>query len=92
VRFVWDEQKAVQNLEKHGIAFEEAATIFADPLAVFLDDLGHPENARIIGQSNVGHILLVVFIDREADLVRLISARPATSQERRRYEEGKDDD
>jgi uncharacterized DUF497 family protein len=91
VRFVWDELKAIENVEKHGIAFEEAATVFADPLAVFLDDPRHPENARIVGQSNAGHVLLVVFIDPEEDLVRVISARPASSHERRRYEEGEGD-
>jgi uncharacterized DUF497 family protein len=90
VRFVWDERKAVENAEKHRITFEEAVTVFADPLAVFLEDLGHPENARVIGQSEAGHVLLVVFIDPEQDLIRVISARLATSHERRRYEEGED--
>jgi hypothetical protein len=88
VRFAWDEQKAIENAEKHGITFEEAVTVFADPLAVFLEDLGHPENAHIIGQSKAGQVLLVVFVDPEEDLVRVISARRATPHERRRYEEG----
>jgi hypothetical protein len=88
VRFAWDEQKAIENAEKHGITFEEAVTVFADPLAVFLEDLGHLENAHIIGQSKAGQVLLVVFVDPEEDLVRVISARRATPHERRRYEEG----
>lgn len=54
VRFVWDEHKAIENAEKHGITFEDAVTVFADPLAVFLDDLRHPENVRVIGQSKAG--------------------------------------
>jgi hypothetical protein len=88
VRFAWDEQKAIENTEKHGIAFEEAVTVFADPLAIFLEDRGHPENAHIVGQSKAGHVLLVVFVDPEEDWVRVISARRATPHERRRYEEG----
>jgi uncharacterized DUF497 family protein len=90
VRFVWDDDKAIANEQKHGVGFEEAATVFAHPLAVFLDDPGHPGNARVIGESEARHVLLVVFIDTEEDLVRVISARRATSHERRRYEEGRD--
>jgi len=59
-----------------------------DPLALIIEDEQHPENARIIGESLVGRILLVVFIERDGEVVRLISARRATRQERRRYEEG----
>jgi uncharacterized protein len=70
------------------VTFEEAATVFSDPLALIVEDARHPENARIIGESVAGRILLVVFIERERDVVRLISARRATRHERRRYEEG----
>lgn len=80
--------KAERNARKHGITFEEAATVFADPLALIIDDDSHPENARIIGESLAARILLVVFIERDREIVRLISARRATRHERRRYEEG----
>ena len=59
-----------------------------DPLAVIVEDDSHPENARVIGESLAGRVLLVVFVEREQDLVRLISARRATRHERRRHEEG----
>lgn len=65
----------------------EAATVFADPLAVIVEDESQPENARIIGESLAARILLVVFVEREEDLLRIISARRATRNERRRYEE-----
>jgi len=89
VRVAWDERKAELNARKHGITFEEAATVFSDPLAVIVEDESQPENARIIGESIAERVLLVVFVERDRDLVRLISARRATRHERRRYEEGK---
>lgn len=88
MRFVWDEHKATQNLRKHGVTFDEAATVFCDPLAFVIEDTGHPENARIIGQSSGVRLLLVVFVERDVDALRLISARRATRTEGRRYEEG----
>jgi uncharacterized DUF497 family protein len=57
-------------------------------LALIIEDVGHPENARIIGESAALRILLVVFVERDGDALRLISARRATRHERRRYEEG----
>ena len=87
MRCVWDGDKAGRNVRKHGVTFEEAATVFSDPLALIIEDESHPENARILGESLAARILLVVFIERERDVVRLISARRATRQERRRYEE-----
>ncbi|HLA77816.1 MAG TPA: BrnT family toxin [Vicinamibacteria bacterium] len=88
MRCVWDGRKAELNARKHGVTFEEAATVFSDPLAVILEDESHPENARIIGESIAARILLVVFVERDRDVLRLISARRATRHERRRYEEG----
>jgi len=88
VRFVWDQDKADTNAQKHGVTFEEAASVFMDPLALIVEDSRHPENARIIGESEAQRILLVVFVERDEDLLRLISARRATRHERRRYEEG----
>jgi len=73
--------KADRNARKHGVTFEEAATV--DPLALIIEDESHPENARVIGESLGAHILLVVFVERDRDHVRLISARRATRHERR---------
>jgi uncharacterized DUF497 family protein len=88
VRYVWDPKKARSNEQKHGISFEQAVTSFADPLAIIVDDLVHPERALLIGMSKEANILVTVFIEKSEDLVRLISARLATRPERRRYEEG----
>lgn len=88
MRVVWDEPKAARNARKHGVTFEEAATVFSDPLALIIEDPGRPENARIIGESEALRILLVIFVERDVDVLRVISARRATRHERRRYEEG----
>jgi uncharacterized protein len=88
VRCVWDGHKADENARKHGVTFEEAATVFSDPLALIIEDESQPENARIIGESIAARILLVVFVERGHDVLRLISARRATRHERKRYEEG----
>ncbi|MDP9151162.1 MAG: BrnT family toxin [Myxococcota bacterium] len=88
MRYVWDPEKARSNEQKHGVTFEEATTAFADPLAIIVDDLGHPGRAILIGLSWKARILLTVFIEKSEDEVRLISARLASRPERRRYEEG----
>lgn len=90
MRCEWDGRKAEQNGRKHGVTFEEAATVFANPLALIIEDESQPENARIIGESLARRVLLVVFTERDHDLVRLISARRATRHERRRHEEGEE--
>jgi uncharacterized protein len=90
VTFVWDEEKARANLEKHGIPFGEAETVFDDPLYVdFYDpDHSHDEHRYIIvGESNRGRLLLVSYTERGGTL-RLISLREATPAERKIYEEG----
>ena len=71
MRCVWDGRKADRNARKHGVTFEEAATVFSDPLALIIEDESHPENARIIGESLAGHVLLVVYIELDQGLVRL---------------------
>lgn len=94
MRFTWDPQKAESNLSKHGVAFEEAVTVFADPLAVIAPDAEHAERAIIVGQSTQAQVLVTVFIETsrpdnsDEDETRVISARLATKHERRRYEEG----
>ena len=87
--FQWDRAKAESNARKHGIAFEEAVTVFADPLALVIEDESDPANARIVGVSVMSRLLLVVFVERAGDTIRVISARRPTRQERKRYEEGK---
>jgi len=89
MRFVWDEKKAASNLGKHRISFEEAATVFDDPLSDTFPDPDHSlhEHRFIIrGSSESGKILVVAHTD-DGDLVRIISAREATHGERKSYEE-----
>lgn len=86
--FEWDEAKAQQNQKKHQVSFEEAATVFGDPLSLTIDDPVHSaeeERFVTIGESAQHRLLVVVHTDR-GERIRLISAREATSQERRDYE------
>ena len=87
--FEWDPAKAAANLQAHGVTFEEAATVFQDPLAKIHADPDHSEaedRAILIGHSSAGRLLLVSFTDRQ-DRIRLISARATTRHERKEYEE-----
>lgn len=87
----WDAAKAVANKLKHGVAFEEAVTVFFDPSAVVYDDPDHSiteDRFLIVGHSNNERILVVVHTYRE-DTVCIISARPATPRERKAHEEGR---
>jgi uncharacterized DUF497 family protein len=89
VRFEWDDQKALENVEKHGVSFGEATEVFYDPNAVEGEDVEHSHNeARfvIIGYSS-SRILFVVFAERLGNVIRIISARPPTPSERKLYEE-----
>lgn len=87
--FEWEAAKARANVRKHGIAFEEAATVFLDDLAVPFGDPAHQDRFILIGMSLQSNVLLVVFAERAGgDNVRIISARRATRRERREYEEG----
>jgi len=88
--FEWDADKAASNLAKHKVGFDEASTVFHDPLARIFADEGHSaEETReiIVGHSLAGRLLLVCFTERGRDLVRIISARIATRKERKAYEE-----
>lgn len=88
VGFDWYDEKAAANLAKHGVSFEEAMTVFNDPLARFRDDPDHSagEQRQIIaGLSDAGRLLLV-FTERE-EIIRLVTARPATNRERKHHEE-----
>ena len=89
MRFEWDPNKAESNLQKHGVSFDEAVTVFKDPLAFIFDDTAHSEQEHreiIIGMSTVRRMLLVCFVERVENTVRIISARPATRQEVKDYE------
>jgi uncharacterized DUF497 family protein len=89
--FEWDEAKSRRNLNKHGVSFEEASTIFGDPLARTIHDTLHSkEEDRFVnlGVSQRGRLLVVVFTDR-GERIRIVSARVATRRERKDYEEGK---
>jgi uncharacterized protein len=90
VRFTWDEHTARSNLRKHGVRFEDSVTVFADPLALIVEDAHHAERSLIVGESVVGDVLVTVFAEIHEDEVRIISARRATKHERRRYESGED--
>ncbi len=89
LHFEWDDNKARLNLKNHAIGFDEAATVFTDPLArIFDDEIHSSEEDReiIIGHSSKGQLLLVCFTER-GDVVRMISARKTTRKERSDYEE-----
>jgi len=86
--FEWNEGKARANLKKHGVSFEEASTVFADTLSVTIPDPLHSdeENRLVTIGATSGHkILVIVHCDRR-DRIRIISARPATTKERKTYE------
>ena len=88
--FEWDPDKAVSNILKHGVSFDEAVTVFKDPLALIFDDIAHSQQEHreiIIGLSALRKMLLVCFVERVENTVRIISARPATRQEIKDYEE-----
>lgn len=90
VRFEWDPDKEARNLQKHGVSFVEASTVFGDALAATIPDSKHSElEFRFITMgTSSGNRLLVVSHTDAGESVRIISARMATAQERRRYESG----
>ena len=85
--FEWDSEKAISNLKKHSVSFPEAATVFADPFAVYLDDGSGIGRMVVIGMSLRERLLYVVHVDR-GERNRIISARLATAAERAVYETG----
>jgi uncharacterized DUF497 family protein len=88
-RFDYDPQKAAKNFKKHGVSFEEAITVFSDPLASTLpDDQRSSDKERFItvGISSRNRLLFVVYTE-DVSGVRLIGARLATATEKRQYEE-----
>jgi len=89
MRFEWDEAKAEANRQKHGVSFEEACTLFEDPLYIIFADPDHSESENrfiIVGVSVNGSLIVVSFVERP-NSTRFISAREATRSEREFYEE-----
>ena len=87
--FEWDPNKATENLETHGVSFDEASTAFRDTLSLTTYDPLHSEEEDrfvLIGNSHRSRLLVVVHTERD-DFIRLISARKATKKERKQYEE-----
>ena len=90
LEFEWDNAKAKRNIKKHGVSFEEAMTVFADPLSLTIHDPEHSDEEDryvILGESKRQRLLVVVFTDRD-DRIRIITASVASRQERKNYEEG----
>jgi uncharacterized DUF497 family protein len=88
--FEWNQNKALQNIIKHNVSFEEASTAFRDKLSITISDPLHSENEDrfvLLGYSINNRLLVVIHTDRN-DRIRIISARPATKNERKKYEEG----
>jgi uncharacterized protein len=88
--FEWDEKKAKTNYAKHQVGFDEAKTVFNDPLSITIHDKEHSLNEHRyvdIGISNKRRLLVVVYTERDSN-IRIISSRRATKSEREAYEEG----
>jgi len=90
MEFKWDEKKAAANLADHGVSFDEAKTVFDDPLYVDFYDPDHSYDEHrylIVGESRQGRLLIVSYTER-GESARLISGREVTLLERKAYEEG----
>lgn len=88
MKFEWDEEKNENNIKKHGVSFREASTIFSDEDAIIFDDIDHSfseDRFLIIGKSYKKNILFVCYCIREANAIRIISARKADKEEREDY-------
>jgi uncharacterized DUF497 family protein len=89
LEFEWDLRKGAANILKHKVSFEEAATVFGDPLGRILADPRHShgeERFVLLGLSDRRHMLAVMYVDR-GKAIRIVSARKATRRERKDYEE-----
>lgn len=87
--FEWDSEKARSNLRRHGISFEEASSVFGDPLSITIGDTLHStQEQRFItmGESALKKLIIVSHVDR-GDNIRILSARLATKKERKQYEQ-----
>lgn len=90
IKFGWDRRKARVNKRKHGITFEEASTIFGDILSITIEDPAHSiaEQRFITIGTSVNNRLIVVVHTERNDIIRIISARKTTGNERKEYEKG----
>ncbi len=91
-KFEWDRKKAEINFNKHGISFDEASTVFSDPLAVIFDDPAHSfgeQREIIIGYSDQNKLILVCFTEKNNHIIRIFSSRLTTKKERKDYEQNK---
>jgi uncharacterized DUF497 family protein len=90
--FEWDEEKAIANLKKHGVSFDEATTVFTDPLSITIHDPDHSTDEQRyidIGSSDQGRVLVVIYAERGSN-IRIVSSRKAIRSERKLYEEAND--
>ena len=90
MEFEWDNNKAITNLQKHGVSFSEAATVFGDSLSITFADPDHSINESpfiTIGLSAANQMIILSHTDRD-ERIRIISARKTTRKEQRLYEEG----
>jgi len=88
MQFEWDPEKARRNYKKHGVAFDEAVTVFYDPLSATFNDPDHSANEQrfiTIGFSSQNRLLVVAYSERRKS-TRIISARAATAHERKKHE------
>jgi uncharacterized DUF497 family protein len=88
MKFEWDPSKAEKNQRRHDVSFDEAASVFAEPLSSTLPDPEHSSDEErwlMLGTSRAGRLLLVWYTERE-DTIRIIGAREPTPRERRSYE------
>ncbi len=90
LHFEWNENKAISNKVKHGVSFEEAKSEFADSLGRLISDPDHSEDEErfiLMGVSSRLRLLIVCHCERDANSIRIISARKADGFERKKYEE-----
>jgi uncharacterized protein len=88
MQFEWDPRKAKENLKKHGVSFDEAVTAFYDPLSATFDDPDHSATEQrfiTIGFSSKNRLLVIAHVERGRN-IRIITARPATTHERKKHE------
>ncbi|MEB4591983.1 BrnT family toxin [Candidatus Thiothrix sp. Deng01] len=91
MNFEWDWKKAQSNLGKHGVSFEEATTVFDDPMALTFDDPDHSTGEQRLltfGSSEMDNLLLVSHTELDEGTIRIISARTMTRHERKIYQDG----
>tara|TARA_R110001606_G_scaffold237064_5_gene385063 strand:- start:275 stop:568 length:294 start_codon:yes stop_codon:yes gene_type:complete len=90
LKFEWDFDKSISNIKKHGVSFDEAKTVFTDEYARLIGDPDHSQDEDrflLLGTSIESNLLVVCHCIREAESIRIISARKAGKQERKVYED-----